>query len=483
MKPILTTMTALAVVLSSVAGADAAMNLNLPAKPPKPQIVKIKPPQIRTPRNFVKPVRVPRRNDEPSKVEAGPQPEPPTSPRLKFERTAMIAPPLPRSRPDHVGNEADDEAFDHLLELIGLNTNEPPVRGDPAPGAYNEFKEQDDIPGGEVDADGALGPDFPVPAGFLDLFGVTTNPNDLRLVAELEHYRAMGDIARQMPASPFDDPAGRLGRGRFGAGMDGPSGADDGTAQNPGHAGNDWQKHPGRVPGRTAWTRNHTAGFENFVRQDHVDGSSTAEYSYNLHNGDTVTTVHIRVSAPDKNGNRTVTITETVVGDDEESVRTSTTTSRAGPTPDDWDADGEDDDAEAADTTQGDDGNDAEADQDTTAGGGDQGAPNDNDTGRGDGGCGTWTLFGGCTGTGLKIWDTTGQPNPTDDGSDNGRNAGASIGPEAVTNGGDGSFVSGQGRGGGGPGLDPCATAGPSCGNGPDGPGSPAGPDRPGRSG
>ena len=69
---------------------------------------------------------------------------------------------------------------------------------------------------------------------------------------------------------------------------------------------------------------------------------------------------------------------------------------------------------------------------------------------------------------------------PTDDGSGAVRSASASIGPEAVTNGGDGSFGVEVGSGRGGFKLDPCATAGDDCGNGPGGPDNPVAGQRPG---
>ncbi len=103
-----------------------------------------------------------------------------------------------------------------------------------------------------------------------------------------------------------------------------------------------------------------------------------------------------------------------------------------------------------------------EGDGDTEAG---QGAPDDTITG-GTGGCGVWTPFGGCTGTGPKIWETTGQPDPSGDGTATTRNAGASIGPEAVTN----ADEFHTGSGGGGVHIDPCIAAGGDCGNGPGNP-------------
>ena len=80
MKPIITTMTALAVVLTSLPTAQAAMTMNKPMSlnAPKPQAVKIRPPRIRVRKQLAKPMRVQRKNDHPKKTEAGPQPEPPT---------------------------------------------------------------------------------------------------------------------------------------------------------------------------------------------------------------------------------------------------------------------------------------------------------------------------------------------------------------------------------------------------------------------
>lgn len=511
MKPILTTMTALAVILSSLHGTEAAMNL--PPNAPKPQIVKIKPPRIHVRRNLVKPVRVPRKNDGPSKVEAGPQPEPPTKPRHKFERTAVIAPPLPRSRPNHGDHNASDESFDHVLELIGLNTNGPSSNREREPETYDEFAENDGDMGGELNPEGVLPPHLgisPELAGLLEITG--GNMGDVLDVAKLldeghggqnalpERFREQGE---KLPGGfggerPFGaqrvgvwDPHGGRGAAFGRGGRNEGFGADPmagiprspaSTAPGPGgqaSSGRGWVNttRSSDSSGTTHWSRRlgDSGWGAGFSRRENADGSFSGGMVVTDGTGRSVGYRDIEVSAPDENGNRTVVIEDSDSNGNVVHREESETKSSDGPTPWDQNANGVPDSIERDTSAQ-------DVPENTTAGGGDQGAETTNNE---LGLCGGWNPLNGCGRTTVKPMDTISQPDPTDDGSGTVRSAGASIGPEAVTNGGDGGFIAGQGRGGGGGGtrgVDPgCITAGDHCGNGPDGPDNPHGAGRPDR--
>ncbi|HMB48389.1 MAG TPA: hypothetical protein VKN63_08950, partial [Afifellaceae bacterium] len=271
--------------------------------------------------------------------------------------------------------------------------------------------------------------------------------------------------------NPFEDPASQLRRPRFGVGMEGPPAAGGDAPGNPGHASSSgWVQQPsGSTPGRTVWSKNwDSIGTTTYVVQTNADGSITGTLTLWVDADDNQpgrvdSTTETTFSPPDENGSRTVTTktTDSNGNTTEQTASENSDTPRA-PTPTDQNADGVDDDRESERVII----TDPESEQP---------APHDNDAGRGTGGCGVWTPFGGCTGTGPKVWDTTGQPNPADDGSATVRSAGASIGPEAVTNGGDGSFgAEGNSGRGGGFGIDPCATVA-ECGDGSGGPDNPVG--------
>ena len=102
MKPILTTLTALAVVLAASTGAEAGKGPMVNIKPITPR-VQIRPLRI-VPRL---PVGMNKKREQPSEAaDGGPQPEPPTYPTKRTRpRTAKANPvvkfiaPLPRSKP------------------------------------------------------------------------------------------------------------------------------------------------------------------------------------------------------------------------------------------------------------------------------------------------------------------------------------------------------------------------------------------------
>jgi hypothetical protein len=469
MKPIITTMTALAVALTSLPSAQAAMAMNKPMNmnAAKPQAFKIKPPRIHVRRQLTKPMRIERKSDRPSKTEAGPQPEPPTKP-VPGTEVSLNIPPLPRARPT--------------------------LPREPSDTSYNEFDEGGAAPGGEVNTTGILPPPLdmsPELTGLLDITG--GNLGDVLDAVKLledgpggqnalpEHFRDQGD---DIPGVGGDHP---FGGGRIGA-WDPLGGG--GTAFGPGGRNEDFGADPmagipkspaskapgsggrasdgwtwdGMVTGTTgsgsteSWTRAGSNGSTvKFTRDEHGDGAISIGIQVTDSEGNVQGEVSIDISAPNKDGSRDYQAQAFDAEGNHVGGSKGTTNTESVPNQYDTDGDGVPDD--------------------TTAGGGDQGSETTNNE---HGICNGWNPLNGCAAPGVKIEDSTSQPNPTDDGSATVRSAAASIGPEAVTNGGDGSFVSGQGRAGGGSGLDPCATVA-GCGGGGDGPEGPGGPDRPDR--
>jgi catechol 2,3-dioxygenase-like lactoylglutathione lyase family enzyme len=112
MKPILTSMTALAVVLATFSGAEAGQMPNINIKP-KPQVLKIRPPRIHVPMRLGTAARLMRKNDQAPKDDGGPQPEPPTAPvarTVQPKKQLVAIPPLPRERPYNEFVETDTGA-------------------------------------------------------------------------------------------------------------------------------------------------------------------------------------------------------------------------------------------------------------------------------------------------------------------------------------------------------------------------------------
>lgn len=112
MKPILTSMTALAVVLATFSGAEAGQMPNINIKP-KPQVLKIRPPRIHVPMRLGTAARLKRKNDQAPKDDGGPQPEPPTAPvarTVQPKKQLVAIPPLPRERPYNEFVETDTGA-------------------------------------------------------------------------------------------------------------------------------------------------------------------------------------------------------------------------------------------------------------------------------------------------------------------------------------------------------------------------------------
>ena len=459
MKKMFLTMTALSAIflVSPALNENAVAGQNFPMVLVKPQ-VKV---EVDTKRLAKKPGT---RRDRSNSEQSDNQQQMAAKPRSFSRPTAMVAPPLPRLRPDTPIGASHDGSLDHVLDLVGLWS---PVGSERDPEAYNEFEEDDDSLGGGVDATGALGPDLPVPEGLAELFDITTNPNDLNAIAELEELRAIGDIARAGGIDPFDDPASALRQGRFGVGMNGAPNYDESGLDSGGKDSNGWtlisEFYSGNTSGRLR-SRPSTYGTEYQTIVLVTDGVHDALTISTWTPGPNKTTTDVTMTARFIKG--TMQSTQVTDSDGFGTVYLPPSESE------------EDGESEAGETGSENDneGNDNEdVQEDTKAGGGDQGG---NDT-PGNGGCIRWTSFGGCMATRTKIWDSTSQPDPTEDGSGTVRSAGASIGPEAVTNGGDGSFGVEGGSGSGGFKLDPCATAGDDCGNGPGGPGNPVAGQRP----
>lgn len=247
MKPIITTMTALAVVLTSLPSAQAAMAMNKPINmnAAKPQAFKIKPPRIHIRRQLAKPMRVERKNDRPSKTEAGPQPEPPTAPiaNTMAAKPSMSVPPLPRTRPYNEFEEADNSAnvgpetdlpkeeslFDdqlvallpeiwgveehNILEGIGNGALDeafetPPGSADPfAPGPDDTPDLAGYDPGGQIQPGGPNDPDAgdQLPSFFGD-----------RLPSGVGGGRGNGqDQSPRNPSNAIEDPRGQASNGRL----------------------------------------------------------------------------------------------------------------------------------------------------------------------------------------------------------------------------------------------------------------------------
>lgn len=342
---------------------------------------------------------------------AGPQPEPPTRPKqIQVTYVANPVPaPLPRSRP------------------------------------YNEFEEKG--LGGDIDVAGALPPELNAPDAIKELFDISGgNPNDLMAVAE--ELLAMRDLFEEVGSNPLEDPA--LGRPRFGASMDGPPVA---PGPHPNNGGVD--SSPGWTLGGVYHKATNDSYGAHWSRQT-SHGTDTRDISYGGPNGEITETIVIH----GPNGQTTTTTTESHLTKDDARRSTTTVETENGMVvkEEETPAPAEEEETEGGEGGEGGE----EGDGDTEAG---QGAPDDTITG-GTGGCGVWTPFGGCTGTGSKIWETTGQPDPSDDGTTTTRSAGDSIGPEAVTN----ADEFHTGSGGGGVHIDPCIAAGGDCGNGPGNP-------------
>ena len=389
-------------------------------------------------------------------LEAGPQPEPPTRPK--------------RTKVTNVAKE----------DLARL----------PRPRPYNEFEE--DGNGGKIDVADALPPALGGAPELEELFGVTGgNMNDIRDAASLlengldgqnalpEHLRGnneniSGDIGGERPFGANRegvwDPRG--GRGS----AFGPGGSNDGfgvdmmagiprspasQAPNPGgQASNGWSFDGMQVSGSgtyQSWrTTDSNGDTVTFVREDFNDGAGSVSITITDADGNVRGDVSIDISKPhgrgrdyqaeahDADGN--------LVGASKGTTETESVPNRYDP-----DGDGVPNDVPETGSEQA-------------------GQPNPEDGGAAEGLCAGWNPLSGCGQGGLKIWDTITQPGTSEESTATASGAGPRIGPEAVTNGGDGSFTAGGGRrdNGRGHGIDPCITAG-GCGNGPDGPDNPTG--------
>jgi hypothetical protein len=395
-------------------------------------------------------------------AKAGPQPEPPTRPkRTKVTNVAkQDQAQLPRPRP------------------------------------YNEFEENGNGIDSEIDAAEVLPPSLGGAPELEELLDVTGgNMGDIRNTAKLLEDGPGQNALPEIPGANGEFPGGIGGDLPFGGNrvgtMDpfggrreafGPGGRNDefgvdmmsgiprspaSKAPNPGSeasSGVGWVNDTSNrdSPGTTHWSRRlgGSGWVAGFGRRDNADGSISAGIVISDSHNRSVGSRTIEVSAPDENGKRTVDIEDrdsqgNVVHREESETRSST-----GPTPWDQNANGVPDSIERASPPP-------PPPSDSQ--------PNPADGGPADGICAGWNPLAGCAAPGLKVWDVNSQPgpDPTGEGSGTARSAGASIGPEAVTNTGDGSFTAGgsRGGGGGGHGIDPgCITAGDDCGNGPDGP-------------
>lgn len=419
MKPILTTLTALAVILAASTGAEAGKGpmVNINIKPKLPS-VQIRPTRIMPRLPVGTTSRLKKKREQPSEAaDGGPQPEPPTyTTKRTRPRTAKVNPvvrfiaPLPRSKPTIpvAAIDPDDlmtippdlrginsEDFQKLKDFQDMASNGP---NNAAPDVFGP--RQDGGPGDE--------PGYGGPLGTFDNAANQAEANQENRDKQLEDFRA---IAGFDPNNP--------------GGGDTRQGRDFHTpAKNPGAAG-------GAVNDRRGMASNVTT-----IRTGVRD------------NGSSVTVRRVKYE-PDLWG----------VGGADEVIQTRDSKGRVtSQTINSYNENGDLVDSEV-EMTFYDDQVDAEgSDPDGQPG----------VEGRGPGGadnCG-WNPMSGCTKKSTPIWKAAVQPGAHQD--TDGRAAGPSLGQEAVTNSGDGTFDSGVSGGGGGGGPhNPCDMA--DCGNGPIG--------------
>jgi hypothetical protein len=311
-------------------------------------------------------------------------------------------------------------------------------------------------------------PSLDVSRGFVDVFKVSGGNlnNDLKNAADLDALRGVGAMQELIkdgfgPGSGPITDGKRLGRERFGAGMDGPP---MGAGDAPSNGGIDgWGSKTPAPPQPVTPVRLDDPTTSTSVEKD-AQARTTTTTTFTVDGGG-VTEVEViqRGDNPETEFNEAGTrTTVTHHTTDPNFVQTRT-----------WEAGGNTTVAVIVNgitvkvrESQSSNGNRQPARGLDNV---DQPAPHDGSTGRGTGGCGVWTPLGGCSGTGLKAWEITGQPGTDEQGTVTvGGAARPTAGPGAVTNGGDGGFVSGGRGGGSGFGYNPCATQGTGCGAGAD---------------
>jgi hypothetical protein len=389
-------------------------------------------------------------------AEAGPQPEPPTLPRLKRKQAVLDVPPLPRARPQiaDLGGEGSDDP----VEPGGEALDSPPL---PASlGHSPALEELFDTTGGNLDdirdaaslLEDGPGTHNAIPDNFRDQ-GNGEDTEQLGGKRELGGQRLGGydwraargdwtiggndgdkgvDLTGGAPTSPAADaPDGS------GVASDGGCGSvpeSYGTVSNCGTNDDGQTEAAGTREGRSAPEGRTESGHENWTATRDEDS------------------LFVHAIQFDEKGQKT--------GEFIQDIQTFGGTER---TVYEWrDANGEI--IERREITRRIRNNPA-------------GQPNPEEGGVADHLCAGWNPMTGCAGKGVTARDMTGQPRPGETGAPDERSAGASVGAEAVTNGGDGSFIAGGNSGNGGRGEpDPCIAARESCGNGPDGPDGPDGP-------
>jgi len=371
-------------------------------------------------------------------------------------------------------------------------------RGTPA-GYDTANRPGGDIPGtGSIDA--PITPKLDVSDGIREFFEVTGgNVNHARNINDLDALRgssamrdAFGAAAGGIPDSNLvgsDMVRQRVGA-VFGIGndQDGPPRGGGGFV-NPGHSMGWHEGSVGRVRGRTVSSRyynNHENGTDTYhVERDLGTGRTTTTLRTRGPGG-SVTTVVTVVQPTTDDGRRAHTTTTTSSENNVRRTRHGTLRTNRLPASDiDQDGNGIPDDvdrqreadaaaeaAAAAAAAAAAERRRESAGGGGSAGGGDQGGDYidpDYSTPRGT----IWTPLGGLVVYGVSPLDKTSQPPPTDvqgtvmvsDGSSK-----PTLGPEAVTNPGGGDNIAGEGRGGGGSMIDPCATVA-GCDGDPDGDG------------
>ena len=420
MKPILTTLTALAVVLAATTGAEAGKGPMVNIKPNLPSV------QIRPLRIMPRlPVGMNKKREQPSEAaDGGPQPEPPTYQANRTRpRTAKVAPavrfiaPLPRTKPTipvavvdpddlmTIPPEARDlnaEDLQKLKDFQDMATNGP---DNAAPDPFGQPQ-----PGGPNDEPGYGGP-----LGTLDTEQSRANYEGIEMFG-FDPAKPGGRVGGQ--GGGFHTPAKYPGAAG-GAVKDRRGMASDGESLT-------WSYEPfsnGGYSNQRSWGEGGTHHTVTVTYIPDGEGGSTT-YVSTTKVTSTATTFADSIMVEDADGNAVVKNypVETVLPPVE-------ITTEGGP------------DSQPGAEGSGHNGNDN---------------------------CG-WNPMSGCTKKSNPIWKAAVQPGAHQDTG--GRSAGPSLGQEAVTNTGDSTFDSGVSGGGGGDGQpDPCRIAG--CGGpGPIGPG------------
>jgi hypothetical protein len=366
--------------------------------------------------------RLNKKREQPSEAaDGGPQPEPPTYQSKRTRpRTAKVAPavrfiaPLPRTKPTMPVAVIDpDDLMTIPPHLRGINSED-----------LQKLKDFQDM--------ATNGPNNAAP----DPFGPR---QDGRSGDEPGYGGPIGTFDHEQSRNTFEGSNGKLPT--FGFDPNNPGGGD--TRQSAGF------HTPAKYPGAAG-------GAINDPREKASDGEGMVLDILPLENGG----YSDQLSWGDESGHHTVTVTHTPDGEGGSTTTYSTT------------------DVTKFGTTMRDDIKKVDSDGNAVVERGEgrtelhpveitvernpDGQPGVE--GRGPGGadnCG-WNPMNGCTKKSTPIWKATVQPGAHQDTG--GRSAGPSLGQEAVTNTGDGTFDSGVSGGGGGGGQpDPCVVAG-SCG-------------------